>query len=38
VWLGAFRNLIYAIPPYICDSDDIATITAGMIAAARSQC
>jgi hypothetical protein len=37
VWLRAFRNLIYAMPPDICDFDDIATITAGVIAA-RSQC
>ncbi|MGV9826261.1 adenosylmethionine--8-amino-7-oxononanoate transaminase [Gordonia sp. NPDC003429] len=30
VWLRPFRNLVYAMPPYVCTDDDIATITAGM--------
>ena len=34
VWLRPFRNLIYAMPPYICTADDVARISAGMVAAA----
>ncbi|UYP17433.1 adenosylmethionine--8-amino-7-oxononanoate transaminase [Rhodococcus sp. Z13] len=37
VWLRPFRNLIYAMPPYVCSADDVATITTGMLAAARAQ-
>ncbi|UPW05091.1 adenosylmethionine--8-amino-7-oxononanoate transaminase [Rhodococcus pyridinivorans] len=33
VWLRPFRNLVYAMPPYICSADDLAAITSGMIAA-----
>ncbi|MFD9665460.1 adenosylmethionine--8-amino-7-oxononanoate transaminase [Rhodococcus sp. NPDC059968] len=36
VWLRPFRNLIYAMPPYVCTTDDVRKITAGMLAAARS--
>jgi adenosylmethionine-8-amino-7-oxononanoate aminotransferase len=34
VWLRPFRNLIYAMPPYICPPDEIAQITAAMVAVA----
>ncbi|MBS9371725.1 adenosylmethionine--8-amino-7-oxononanoate transaminase [Rhodococcus sp. B50] len=34
VWLRPFRNLVYAMPPYVCSAEDLAAITTGMIAAA----
>ncbi|WP_082375446.1 adenosylmethionine--8-amino-7-oxononanoate transaminase [Pseudonocardia sp. HH130629-09] len=34
VWLRPFRNLVYAMPPFVSTRDDIALITAGMRAAA----
>ncbi|HVT65912.1 MAG TPA: adenosylmethionine--8-amino-7-oxononanoate transaminase [Mycobacteriales bacterium] len=34
VWLRPFRNLIYAMPPYVCTDDDLATISRSMVAAA----
>ncbi|MCQ4119086.1 adenosylmethionine--8-amino-7-oxononanoate transaminase [Rhodococcus tibetensis] len=36
VWLRPFRNLIYAMPPYVCTADDVRNITVGMLAAAGS--
>ncbi|TQN30971.1 adenosylmethionine-8-amino-7-oxononanoate aminotransferase [Haloactinospora alba] len=36
VWLRPFGELIYAMPPYVCDSADVARITDGMVAAARA--
>ena len=36
VWLRPFRNLIYAMPPYVCTTGDVRKITAGMLAAART--
>jgi adenosylmethionine---8-amino-7-oxononanoate aminotransferase len=36
VWLRPFRNLIYAMPPYVIDEQDLATVTAGMVDAARA--
>lgn len=36
VWLRPFRTLIYAMPPYICSSAEIAAITLGMVAVARA--
>ncbi|MGF2944677.1 adenosylmethionine--8-amino-7-oxononanoate transaminase [Mycobacterium sp. Lab-001] len=35
VWLRPFRNLIYAMPPYICTPADIAQITSAMVEVAR---
>jgi adenosylmethionine-8-amino-7-oxononanoate aminotransferase len=35
VWLRPFRNLIYTMPPYVTGDDDVARITAAMVAAAR---
>jgi adenosylmethionine---8-amino-7-oxononanoate aminotransferase len=34
IWLRPFRNLIYAMPPYICTPDEIAGITSAMVAVA----
>ncbi|WP_132474410.1 adenosylmethionine--8-amino-7-oxononanoate transaminase [Rhodococcus sp. SMB37] len=36
VWLRPFRNLVYAMPPYVCTADDVTRICGGMVAAARS--
>jgi adenosylmethionine---8-amino-7-oxononanoate aminotransferase len=36
VWLRPFRDLVYAMPPYVSDSADIERITRGMLAAARA--
>ncbi|HTY28302.1 MAG TPA: adenosylmethionine--8-amino-7-oxononanoate transaminase [Mycobacterium sp.] len=36
VWLRPFRNLIYAMPPFICTPDEIAQITSAMVAVARA--
>jgi adenosylmethionine-8-amino-7-oxononanoate aminotransferase len=35
VWLRPFRNLIYAMPPFICTPDEIAQITSAMVEVAR---
>ena len=35
VWLRPFRNLIYAMPPFICGPDEIAQITSAMIEVSR---
>lgn len=34
VWLRPFRNLIYAMPPYICPPAEIEQITSAMVAVA----
>ncbi len=36
VWLRPFRNLIYAMPPYICPAPEIDQITSAMVAVAES--
>ena len=36
VWLRPFRNLVYAMPPYICTPGEIAQITAAMAGVARA--
>ncbi len=36
VWLRPFRNLIYAMPPYICTPDEIGQITAAMVSVTRA--
>jgi adenosylmethionine-8-amino-7-oxononanoate aminotransferase len=35
VWLRPFRDLIYAMPPYIIDEPDLTTVTNAMVDAAR---
>jgi adenosylmethionine-8-amino-7-oxononanoate aminotransferase len=36
VWLRPFRNLVYAMPPYICTADEIARIGAAMVGVVRA--
>jgi adenosylmethionine-8-amino-7-oxononanoate aminotransferase len=36
VWLRPFRNLIYAMPPYICTPAEIGQITSAMVGGARA--
>ena len=36
IWLRPFRNLVYAMPPYVCTPDEIAQITAAMVGVARA--
>ena len=36
VWLRPFRDLIYAMPPYACDSAEVAQIGRAMVAAAQA--
>jgi adenosylmethionine-8-amino-7-oxononanoate aminotransferase len=36
VWLRPFRDLVYTMPPYVTDDDDLARITLAAIAAARA--
>jgi adenosylmethionine---8-amino-7-oxononanoate aminotransferase len=36
VWLRPFRDLIYAMPPYIAGEHDVARIVAGMAAAVKA--
>jgi adenosylmethionine-8-amino-7-oxononanoate aminotransferase len=35
VWLRPFRNLVYAMPPFICTRDEIEQITSAMVEVAR---
>ena len=35
VWLRPFRDLIYTMPPYIANDDDVALICQGVLAAVR---
>jgi len=36
IWLRPFRNLVYAMPPYICTPDEIDQITSAMVGVARA--
>jgi adenosylmethionine-8-amino-7-oxononanoate aminotransferase len=36
VWLRPFRDLIYTMPPYVIDEDDLARVTAALVEAARA--
>ncbi|MGL4172906.1 MAG: adenosylmethionine--8-amino-7-oxononanoate transaminase [Actinomycetota bacterium] len=36
VWLRPFRDLIYAMPPYICTDEDVYSLVCGMTAAVRA--
>jgi adenosylmethionine-8-amino-7-oxononanoate aminotransferase len=35
VWLRPFRNLVYAMPPFVCGADEIAQVTSAMVEVAR---
>ena len=35
VWLRPFRDLVYAMPPYVIGEEDLATLTAAMVARRR---
>jgi adenosylmethionine---8-amino-7-oxononanoate aminotransferase len=34
VWLRPFRNLVYAMPPYVCTGEEVDRITSAMVAVA----
>ena len=34
VWLRPFRDLVYAMPPYVIGDDDLASVTRAMLAVA----
>lgn len=36
VWLRPFRNLVYAMPPYICTPEEVGQITSAMVGVARA--
>ncbi len=36
VWLRPFRDLIYTMPAYVMDEDDLGTVTAAVVDAARA--
>jgi adenosylmethionine-8-amino-7-oxononanoate aminotransferase len=36
VWLRPFRDLVYTMPPYVCTDDDVAAISAAVVAAAKA--
>jgi adenosylmethionine-8-amino-7-oxononanoate aminotransferase len=36
VWLRPFRDLVYAMPPYVIDESDLVTLTDAMLAAVRA--
>ncbi|ANW64674.1 adenosylmethionine--8-amino-7-oxononanoate transaminase [Mycobacterium sp. djl-10] len=36
VWLRPFRNLVYAMPPFVCTPADIEHLTTAMVAVARA--
>ena len=36
VWLRPFRDLVYAMPPYVSSDDDLAAITRAMRAVAAA--
>jgi len=36
VWLRPFRDLIYAMPPYVIEQDDLARVSAAIVDGARA--
>ena len=36
VWLRPFRDLVYAMPPYVTDGEDLARIASAAVAAAEA--
>jgi len=35
VWVRPFRNLVYTMPPFVSTTDDLATVTAGIVSAIK---
>jgi adenosylmethionine-8-amino-7-oxononanoate aminotransferase len=35
VWLRPFRDLLYTMPAYVMDDEELATVTDALLAAAR---
>ncbi len=33
VWVRPFRDLVYTMPPYVCTSEEVAAVTAGIVGA-----
>ena len=38
VWLRPFANLVYAMPPYVCDDAEVAAIARAIVSAAAACC
>jgi adenosylmethionine-8-amino-7-oxononanoate aminotransferase len=36
VWIRPFRDLLYVMPPYVTEEDDLATIGQALVAAAQA--
>ena len=36
VWLRPFRDLVYTMPPYVIDADDLARVSAAVFDVARA--
>jgi len=36
VWLRPFRDLVYTMPPYVIEADELATVAAAVVAGARA--
>jgi adenosylmethionine-8-amino-7-oxononanoate aminotransferase len=36
VWLRPFRNLVYAMPPYVAGEEDLRAVARAMVAAVRA--
>jgi adenosylmethionine-8-amino-7-oxononanoate aminotransferase len=36
VWLRPFRDLVYAMPPYVCEAEELAQISRAVVAAAAA--
>ena len=36
VWLRPFRDLVYVMPPYVTDGEDLAQIASAAVAAAEA--
>jgi adenosylmethionine-8-amino-7-oxononanoate aminotransferase len=36
VWLRPFRDLVYTMPPYVCEPADLTAISAAVVAAAAA--
>jgi adenosylmethionine-8-amino-7-oxononanoate aminotransferase len=36
VWLRPFRDLVYTMPPYVIEEEDLASVAAAVVAAARA--